>query len=511
MKRPILSSLLAALLLAPTAGLASCSIPAPTTALASGTGRISLQAEVGDRVRGTLNVISPYTQADIDHVVLKLFSVVSGVETPVLGPDSTQVTVDIPSTVLGRPVVFSSLANDTTYRVRAFAYQTAGESASDLISDESTSFVDVTVGSDSAPQMASVPVLLIDKAFEAEATSAMSVTTGGLAGVGFESIESAGFLPLQGNVTTFAGSGTQGYQDGEATAAAFRNPQGVVAGPDGTLYVADSQNFGIRMVSPQGVVSTLYRGASYSTSLVKSPMGLAFDLDGGLLVADNGTKTIKKVDSFGNVTTLAGTGLTGSNDGPASEATFEYLRDLTVAPDGSIYIADQYKLRKLSTDGQVSTVAGDGVNSSASPPVDGQGSDAKFSDVRGIEVGPDGNIYVPAYSGYLRIVTPTGTVTTKRLRLWSNYLTLSRVAFDSAGDLYVALQNTVVKVTQNDTSSTWDCTLLAGYPSSYGSVDGFGGQASFTPISGMTFDQYDNLFVAEIPYGVNGNRIRRIR
>lgn len=150
-----------------------------------------------------------------------------------------------------------------------------------------------------------------------------------------------------GVVTTLAGS-TYNFADGKGTAAAFRNPSSVALGPDGTLYVADGNNYAIRAITPDGTVSTV-AGKPFESGQVDGTgdaarfnflQGLAWVGD-RLIVCDQTGATVRAVTPAGKVTTLAGIGGTGgSADGPGTSATFRQPHGVAGGPDGVVYVTD---------------------------------------------------------------------------------------------------------------------------------------------------------------------------
>lgn len=160
-----------------------------------------------------------------------------------------------------------------------------------------------------------------------------------------------------GKVTTVAGSGDPGAKDGKGLAASFYLPEGIAVDDKGNLYVSDTYNNLIRKINKDGVVTTLAgklkkgsangKGAAASFS---HPAGIAVDKKGNVYVADAGNNVIRMVSPEGMVTTFAGTGDRGKQDGDAETATF--YRPLGVATDtaGNLYIADYQNnlVRKIS-------------------------------------------------------------------------------------------------------------------------------------------------------------------
>lgn len=180
MKTLIPLSMLAATL------LAGCAVmTAPIAPHAEGT--VILQPKLGQGSFHAQTVITPYGQADIDHLVVKAFTVANDVEQAITDSSGNPVQRSIASAELGDPVVFGNLHHDTTYRFRAYAYADAG--AGQLISTtDAGSYVDVAVVRDDRPDMANLPVKLIDKPFSGETTSGFDVTDGDVIHTGTEGV-----------------------------------------------------------------------------------------------------------------------------------------------------------------------------------------------------------------------------------------------------------------------------------------------------------------------------------
>jgi sugar lactone lactonase YvrE len=200
-----------------------------------------------------------------------------------------------------------------------------------------------------------------------------------------------------GVVTTLAGSGVSGSADGAGTAASFNYPSGVAVDSTGNIYVADSNNNKIRKITPAGVVTTLAgSGVSDSedgtgtTASFAYPRGVAVDKSGNLYVADSSNNKVRKITPAGAVTTLAGSGRKGSRDGTA--ANFNYPNGVAVDSIGNVYVVDSgnHKIRKVTTAGVVTTLAGSGVEGSE----DGTGTAASFYWPTGVAVDSSGNVYV---------------------------------------------------------------------------------------------------------------------
>ena len=213
-----------------------------------------------------------------------------------------------------------------------------------------------------------------------------------------------------GIITTVAGGNSEGYSGdgGPATEASFDYPADVAIGPDGSLYIADRGNHAIRRVGLDGIITTvaggngpgsIYQpigdGGPATEARLNQPTGVVFGPDGSLYIADYQNFRIRRVNPDGIITTVAGNGAYGStgDGGSATEARI-WAWDLALGPDGSVYIADgpEHRIRRVSPDGIITTVAGSGTKGYR-----GDGSpatQASFNVAGSVAVGPDGNVYI---------------------------------------------------------------------------------------------------------------------
>jgi serine/threonine protein kinase, bacterial len=160
-----------------------------------------------------------------------------------------------------------------------------------------------------------------------------------------------------GVVTTLAGSGQRGDTNGTGTTASFSLPAGVAVDATGNVYVGDQNNNMIRKISPSGVVTTLAgtgsSGSDNGSGTVASfdgPFGIAVDAAGNVYVADQANNLIRKINPAGVVSTLAGTGAFGSANGVGVVASFSLPSGVAVDAANNVYVADTYNnlIRKIT-------------------------------------------------------------------------------------------------------------------------------------------------------------------
>ena len=218
-------------------------------------------------------------------------------------------------------------------------------------------------------------------------------------------------------VSTYAGDGVQGFANGSTSTARFDQPQGVALAADGRLFVADTANHRIRVISADGATVSTYAGddaaafadGSTSTARFDSPVSVALAADGRLFVADSFNDRIRVISADGaTVSTYAGSGDFAFADSSTSTASFGFPTGVAVAADGRLFIADTFnnRIRVISADGAtVSTYAGDGVAAFA----DGSTSTARFSSPRGMAVAADGRLFVAdEFNHRIRVISADG-------------------------------------------------------------------------------------------------------
>jgi len=235
------------------------------------------------------------------------------------------------------------------------------------------------------------------------------------------------WVGTDGIITTVAGGGSQVCASscgdgGPATQARLCQPFGIALGSDGSLYIAEPNYTRIRRVGPDGIITTVagtgtYYCAGYSgdggpatQAKLCVPSGVAVGPDGSLYIADTNNQVIRRVGTDGTITAVAGTGTKegySGDGGPATQAKLHGPISITFGPDGSLYIADKFNhaIRRVGTDGIITTVAGIGTQGFSGD--GGAATQAQFAYPVGVAVGPDGGIYIADQNNNrIRRVTP---------------------------------------------------------------------------------------------------------
>ncbi len=209
-----------------------------------------------------------------------------------------------------------------------------------------------------------------------------------------------------GIISTLAGSGNSIFNgDGGMATSATLSAVGVAVDALGDVFIGDPVNFRVREVLPNGNIATVagigtkgYSGDSGPalSAQLSAVAGLAVDNAGDIYIADSGNNCIRKVSAAGTITTIAGNGTAGfsGDGGPAASAQLRNPSGVTVDSAGNLYIADtgNNRVRKVSTAGVISTIAGNG--SSGYSGDGGAGNGASLSLPYGVAVVKSGNVYV---------------------------------------------------------------------------------------------------------------------
>jgi hypothetical protein len=334
-------------------------------------------------------------------------------------------------------------------------------------------------------------------------------------------------------ITTYAGSGAIGGccgsftgDGGPATAATLWGPSGVTIDSAGNVYIVDENNFRIRKVSPTGIISTIagdgltvYLGDGIAaTATGMMPTRIAVDGVGNVYIID-GPYYMRKIDTAGIITTIAGDGTTGySGDGGVATDAEIQVNDVASDKAGNLYLSCGTRIRKISTSGVITTVAGNGTPGHLGD--GGPATAAEFIITFGISIDGAGNLYIDEVT-YIRKVDTAGIITTIAGNgiigfagdgdpaTTAEFAAPKGLTTDNYGNVYIADQN-------NDrircVSATGVITTVAGNGYEATTTGGFSGDggpadsaALWHPV-GITYGANGAIYFSD----VGNNRIRKI-
>jgi len=322
-------------------------------------------------------------------------------------------------------------------------------------------------------------------------------------------------------VTTIVGSGTAGFADGIGTAAKFNKPSGVVMDANGNLIITDQVNNSIRKMTPAGVVTTI-AGIGGSAKAFEdgrpgrfnTPWQSTIDPFGNIIVVEKEGGRIRKIATDGTVSTLAGpTGAVanrGFADGAGSAAKFDNPLDAVSDAAGNIYVADRdnKRIRKITPAGVVSTFAGDGTANIFENPIS-------------LAIDPSGNIYV-ADKYRIKMITPAGAISviagtgaagysdgTPGEPLTATLGNMFGLTMAPDGYLIIADDKNIIRTIVPGTDGNWATATvktIAGIAGQSGKLNGAANTATFYNPYDVTVDASGNIFVGD----VTNHQIRRI-
>jgi sugar lactone lactonase YvrE len=314
-------------------------------------------------------------------------------------------------------------------------------------------------------------------------------------------------------VKTIAGSSSLGWVDGSGSIAKFSNLTSLAVSTSGNIFVADSYNNNIRKISSNLVIT--FAGSKTkgtldgygSAALLNFPRGIAIVTTGFIYVAEAGGNRVRKIlttGTLGTVTTLAGNGSVSYADGVGTSASINSPFDIVVDAFGNLFIVTaDHRVRKISSGGVVTTVAGSG-NAGF---VDGIGSAASFNSSQGLGIDSSGNLYIAdTQNNRIRKVTSSGVVTTLAGSGSAGYADGAgfAAAFNSPtsakvdvyGNIYVGdMGNYRVRQVTGAGQGQAVVNTIAGSGAS-GWVDGVGSMASFGQIYGLYVDSSLRIYIS---------------
>ncbi|MBI4978743.1 MAG: chitobiase/beta-hexosaminidase C-terminal domain-containing protein [Spirochaetes bacterium] len=329
------------------------------------------------------------------------------------------------------------------------------------------------------------------------------------------SVSIANYTIMLGTVATFAGSGAGTFADGNGIAACFNVPTGLCVDSNGNIILADTWNNRIRKIASDGEVTTIagsYGGFSDGQSTNASffhPYDVAADNSGNIFVADFDNNCIRKISSTGYVTTVAGTNIAAYSDGPGDMAYFNHPSGIAIDNDGNIFVTDSYNncIRKITSSNIVTTIAG----SLSEGYVDGNGTGARFRQPMDIALDSNGNLFISdTWNHRIRKISISGDVTTfagsgsqafvDGIGTSSSFDTPFGISIDSSGYIYVADSGNkrVRKI-----SSSGIVSAIAG-SGIIGFQDGSAALAKFNGLNGIVVTGSGNIFTSD------NNRVRRV-
>ena len=287
-------------------------------------------------------------------------------------------------------------------------------------------------------------------------------------------------------VSTYAGDGVDNFADGSTTTARFSSPLGVAVAADGRLFVADTGNHRIRVISADGATVSTYAGSSFgfangstSTARFDTPQGVAVAADGRVFVVDTFNHRIRVISADGaTVSTYAGSGNTGflgggfADGASTTTARFDSPINLVVASDGRVFVTDtgNRRIRVISADGaSVSTYAGNGAVALTNFQESQTALDIALGDPQSMTLAPDGSLFFPDSNSHRIRVIEVVSSTSENF----GFVTLG-AGFQGAGTRVISAQNLFFDAEGNDLTFS----ILSGNEDSLFAIDAASGRVT---------------------------------
>ncbi|MGA3017523.1 MAG: IPT/TIG domain-containing protein [Bryobacteraceae bacterium] len=349
-------------------------------------------------------------------------------------------------------------------------------------------------------------------------------------------------VTTDGLINSIAGDSYPSYLgDGFlAVTSELHSPEDVAVDSSGNVYIADSANAVIREITAStGIINYIagsvaapasgavtgtpaigYSGDGAAANLagLVTPFALALDSSGQVFFAENGDSRIRKIDTKGNISTIAGNGTAGfSGDGSAgSGAELNFPTGVAVDSSGNVYIADlvNLRIRKLTSGGTISTVAGNGKYSYSGD--GGQATSAQLNTPQAVASDSSGNVYIAdTVNNVVRKVTASGVISTIAgngtagsggdggAATSAQLHSPQGIAVDASGNIYVAdTQNARVRKISGGAINTVAGNGTAGF----GGDGGAATSAQLNIPAGLAVDGAGNLYIADF----SNNRVRKV-
>ena len=269
----------------------------------------------------------------------------------------------------------------------------------------------------------------------------------------------------------------------------------------------------VSIVAGTGVRSFSGDGGPATNATLSQPTNLDIDASGNIYISDNLNNRIRVVNTSGIISTIAGNGLAGTaavcgDDGPATNANLNQPNGVAVDPAGNIYIADYHhmRVRKVNTSGFISTYAGDGTMAFGGD--GGSATNAQLTYPNSLSLDPSGNLYISTYNNYrVRKVTTAGVISTVAgngtttqtgegiIATTTGLAYPQGVTTDASGNIYISTpgDNRVIKVTSTGIETTYAGNGTGGFA-------GDGGPATAASLNnnvGLYCDGSGVLYIAD--------------